>query len=242
MPDRWWRRVLDASNSRLKVANKRELKRFVVVGLGNFGFALCQRLSVLGHDVIAINLDPDVVDRIGTIIARAAVADASDIDVLRKLGAEDADAAVVSTGDDITASILATLALQDIKIKEIYVKVISTDHARVMKRLGVTETVFPERDTATALASKISGRAVLNYFSLGNDFNVQEMGVPDSWTGKSIGDLQIRKRYDITIVAIHDILTDKFLATPGPEYRLKDSDTIYVAGATESLKNAAGIE
>jgi trk system potassium uptake protein len=221
---------------------KSRLKRFVVVGLGNFGFALCQRLSSQGHDVIAVDLDHEVVDRIGPIITRAAVADATDAETLRKLGAADADAAVVSTGDDITASILATLALQDLKIREIYVKVISMDHARVMNRLGVTETVFPERDTANALASKISGHAVLNYFTLGKDFNVQEMGVPESWYGKSIGELQIRNQYEITIVAIHDILTDKFHATPGPEYRLKDSDTIYVAGTTESLKKVATIE
>jgi trk system potassium uptake protein len=221
---------------------KQHLKRFVVVGLGNFGFALCQRLSTLGHDVIAIDLDSEVVDRIGPIISRAAVADATDIETLRKLGAAEADSAVVSTGDDITASILATLALQDLKIREIYVKVISMDHARVMNRLGVTETVFPERDTANALASKISGNAVLNYFTLGRNFNVQEMGVPDSWCGKSIGELQIRKEHEITILAIHDILTDRFQATPGPDYRLKDSDTIYVAGTTESLMRIAAIE
>ncbi len=221
---------------------KSSLKRFVVVGLGNFGFALCQRLSSLGHDVIAVDMDPDVVDEIGPIITRAAVADATDMDVLRKLGADEADAAVVSTGDDITASILSTLALQDLKIREIYVKVISSDHARVMKRLGATETVFPERDTATALASKITGKAVLNYFALGTNFNVQEMGVPASWSGKSIGELEIRKLHDITIVAIHDILTDQFQATPGPDYRLKDSETIYVAGTTEALKKVALIE
>ena len=87
-------------------------KRFVVVGLGNFGFSLCQRLAALGHEVIAVDMDSNVVDRIGAIISRAAVADATEIETLKRLGAEGADAAVVSTGDDITASILALLALQ----------------------------------------------------------------------------------------------------------------------------------
>lgn len=218
------------------------MKRFVVVGLGNFGFSLCQRLSALGHEVIAIDLDAVVVDRIGTLITRAAVADATDVEVLRQLGGENADAGVVSTGDDITASILSTMALQDLKIKEIFVKVISADHARVMERLGVSETVFPERDTALALATKISGKAVLNYFKLGSNFSIQEMGVPSNWEAKTIGELQIRKNFGVNIVAIHDILTDKFSATPGPEYCLKDSDTLFVAGNDSALKKIAAID
>ena len=220
----------------------KNMKRFVVVGLGNFGFSLCQRLAALGHEVIAVDMDANVVDRIGAIISRAAVADATEIETLKRLGAEGADAAVVSTGDDITASILASLCLQDLKIREIYVKVISANHARVMERLGVTETVFPERDTAVGLAAKITGKALLNYVKLGSHFSVQEMAVPASWTGQSIGDLEVRKQFEVTIVAIHDILTDKFMATPGPGYRLKESDTIFVAGDDESLKKIAVID
>jgi trk system potassium uptake protein len=220
----------------------RNSKRFVVVGLGNFGFSLCQQLAALQHEVIAVDMDPNLVDRIGAVITRAAVADATDAETLKRLGAEGADAAVVSTGDDITASILASLALQDLKIREIYVKVISSSHARVMERIGVTETVFPERDTAIGLAAKITGKALLNYVKLGSHFSVQEMGTPMSWTGRSIGELEVRRRFGVNIVAIHDILTDRFMATPGPDYKLKESDTIFVAGDEISLKNVASVE
>lgn len=220
----------------------KKYKRFVVIGLGNFGFAACQKLSNLGHEVIAVDVDPAVVDRIGPIVERAAALDATDTQALRRLGVEGADAAVVSTGDDITASILASLALQDLKVREIFVKVISTDHARVMERLGVTETVFPERDTATALATKISGNALRNYIALGANFSIQEMGAPQEWLGKSIGELGVRQKYDVTIVAIHDILTDAIVATPGPDYKLKESDTIFVAGNDQSLKRIAAVD
>ncbi len=189
-----------------------------------------------------MDVDPAVVDRIGPIVERAAALDATDTQALRRLGVEGADAAVVSTGDDITASILASLALQDLKVREIFVKVISTDHARVMERLGVTETVFPERDTATALATKISGNALRNYIALGANFSIQEMGAPQEWLGKSIGELGVRQKYDVTIVAIHDILTDAIVATPGPDYKLKESDTIFVAGNDQSLKRIAAVD
>lgn len=218
------------------------MKRFVIVGLGNFGFAVAKSLSDNGHDVIAIDRDGDLVDRLAAFVSHAAVGDATDLDTLRRIGADAADAAVVSTGDDISSSILATMALHDLKVRDIYVKVISNDHARVMHRIGVTDTVFPERDTAIGLATRISGSALLNYVRLGSGFSIQEMGVPNSWYGRSIRELDLRRKYDITIVALHDVLTDKITATPDPDYILKDSDTLLVAGNDAALERAAKVK
>ena len=102
---------------------------------------------------------PEAVDRIAPHVTRAAVGDGRSIDVLDRIGARGAAAGVVSTGDDIAASILATMALRDLGVNEVFVKVVSRDHARVMERIGATETVFPERDTGLALASRLSGSA-----------------------------------------------------------------------------------
>jgi trk system potassium uptake protein len=215
------------------------MKRFVIVGLGNFGFTVAKSLSENHHDVIAVDFEGDVVDRIAPFVAQAAVGDGTDVETLQRIGASDADAAVVSTGDNISASILATMALHDLKVRDIYVKVISNDHARVMKRLGVTDIIFPERDSAIGLATRISGSALLNYVRLGRGFSIQEMGVPQSWVGRSIRDLQLRQNYDITIVALHDMLTDKITPTPNPDVVLTDSDTLLVAGDDAALQRAA---
>ena len=126
--------------------------------------------------------------------------------------------------------------------KDIFVKVVSGDHARVMQRIGVMDAVFPERDTAMALSARISGSALLNYVKLGTGFSVQEMGVPNSWYGKSIRELKLRQNYDISIVALHDVLTDKITATPDPDYLLKDSDTLLVAGDDAALEKAASVK
>jgi trk system potassium uptake protein TrkA len=217
------------------------MKRFVVVGLGNFGFTVAKSLSDHGNDVIAIDIDGHVIDRIAPFVSQAAVGDATSIDTLQRIGAADADAAVVSTGDDIASSILATMALRDANIRDIYVKVVSADHARVMQRIGVTDTVFPERDTAIALSSRVSGSALLNYVRLSRDFSIQEMGVPDSWVGRSIRELKLRQTYDITIVALHDILADKIVPSPDPDQPLKDSDTLLVAGIDETLERVSKV-
>lgn len=215
------------------------MKRFVVIGLGNFGFSAAEALSSAGHDVIVIDTDGDVVDRIAPQVARAAVGDGTDLQTLQRLGAGDADAGVIGTGDDITASILATMALHDLKVRDVYVKVISRDHARVMQRLGATETVFPERDSAAALATRLSGTALLNYVRLGEGFSLQEMAVPEQWEGKSLRQLKLRQTYDITVVALHDILNNAILTSPDPDSVLKDSDTLLVAGSDKALAKAA---
>jgi trk system potassium uptake protein TrkA len=218
------------------------MKRFVIVGLGNFGFTVARTLAEHGHDVIAIDTNGNLIDRIAPFVSHAVVGDGTSVDTLRGIGAADADVAVVSTGDDIASSALATMALRDLNIKDVFVKVISTDHARVMDRIGATDTIFPERDTAISLAARISGSALLNYVRLGTGFSMQEMGVPDSWVGRTIRELQLRQQFGITVVALHDILTDNMSVSPDPDHLLKDSDTLLIAGSETALEKLSRMD
>lgn len=215
------------------------MKRFVVVGLGNFGWSAAETLSAQGHDVLAVDKDEEQVERIAATVARAVVADGRNVKTLDRIGARNANAAIVSTGDDITASILATMALRDLGVGEIYVKVISMDHARVMEKLGVTETIFPERDSAERLATRIISTSILNFVRLGTGFGMQEMAVPETWVGESLRALELPKRYGISVIAVHDMLTDELAPTPNPDAPLKESDTLLVAGRDVDLKQAA---
>jgi trk system potassium uptake protein len=215
------------------------MKRFAVIGLGNFGSSVAESLHSQGHDVIALDTSESAVDRIAPYVSRAAVGDGKDIRVLERAGVKGADSAVVSTGDDITASILSTMALRDLGVREIYVKVISLDHARVMEKLGVTETVFPERESGLRLATRVSARGILNYVRLGAGFSIQEMAVPESWIGRSLRDLQLPRRYRVSVIAVHDVLRDEMIQVPAPDSKLKDSDTLVVAGKDEDLARAA---
>lgn len=218
------------------------MKRFVVIGLGNFGASIAGALFRAGHEVVALDVNEGAVDSIGHHVTRAAVGDARSLQSLERAGARGADAGVVSTGDDITASILATMALRDLGVQEIYVKVISGDHARVMERLGVTETIFPERDSALRLATRISSRGILNYVQLGADFSVQEMAVPDRWTGKSLRELHLPRRHRVFVIAVHDVLLDEMIPVPDPDAPLKDSDTLLLAGKDDDLARVARVD
>jgi trk system potassium uptake protein TrkA len=215
------------------------MKRFIVIGLGNFGASVAEALHAQGHEVVAVDQNEASVDRIAPHVTRAAVGDGKSVAILDRLGARKADVGIVSTGDDITSSILATVALRDLEVRDIYVKVISRDHARVMDRIGVTDTIFPERDTALALAQRLASAALLNFVRLGPGFSLQEMAVGDQWAGKTLRQLRLRQRFRINVVALHDVLTDKIDAAPDPDVVLKDSDTLIVAGKDEDLSRAA---
>jgi trk system potassium uptake protein len=217
------------------------MKRFVVIGLGNFGYSVAEALHAKGHDVIALDLDEDAVDRIAPHVSRAAVGDGKRVATLERLGVKGADVGVVSTGDNITSSILSTMALRDLGVREIYAKVISSDHARIMEKMGVTETIFPERESGLRLATRASAMGILNYVGLGAGFSVQEMAVPESWIGRTLRELALPRRYRISVIAVHDILRDEMIPVPAPDAKLKDSDTLLVAGADEDLSRAANV-
>ena len=217
------------------------MKRFVVIGLGNFGSTAAQSLHAQGHEVIVVDTSEEAVDTVAAHVTRAAVGDGRSIQTLERIGARGADAGIVSTGDDIAASILATMALRDIGVEEVYVKVISRDHARVMERIGATDSIFPERETALALATRLSGKTLLNYVRLGPGFSIQEMAVPNSWNFKPLKELDLRRRYGIIVVAVHDVLLDK-VQSPNPDEVLKESDTLLVAGRDDDLARVAQME
>jgi len=211
-------------------------KRFIIVGLGNFGASAAETLAELGHDVAALDVSEDAVDRIADRVAQAAVGSGIDHAVLERIGAGSADAAIVSTGDDITASVLTTLALRDCGLREIFVKVISRDHARVMEKLDARETVFPERESAQRLAKRIASPRIVNLVDIGPGFSLQEMAVPDTWVGKSLRELELPRRYRVAVIAVHDYLRGTYKTIPDPDAPLTDSDTLLVAGEDAHLE------
>lgn len=219
------------------------MNRYVVIGLGVFGSSAARTLFEQGHEVVALDLRSKTVEHVASHVTRAVVADGRDRDVLDRLGARSADAAVVSTGDDIAASALAVIALRDLDVREVYVKVISTDHARIMTRIGATRTVFPERESAANLAHQIThGDALFNYARLGTGLSIQEMAVPREWEGKTLRQLALTKNYRVSVVAVHDVLADRTSAVPDPDMPLLDTHTLVVSGAEENLARVAEIQ
>lgn len=211
------------------------MKRFAVVGLGAFGSWVARALTRSGFDVISIDQDGDRVDRFAHEVARAVVGDATDSVVLRKNGVAEVDAAVVSTGDDLAASILTVLALKELGVQRIVVKVPSPEAVRALERFDV-DIVFPDREAAERLAYTLASSSVLEYIPLGKSNSIQEIGVPYPWIGKSLRELALPTTEGIQVVALFDVLTGAWDAVPSPDRVITDSDVAIVAGSTERIE------
>lgn len=215
------------------------MKRFVIVGLGSFGTAVAQGLAAQGHDVAVIDRDQDAVDALSARVSHAACGDGRSIQALEQLGATGADAAIVHTGDDLAAAVLATMALRDLGVERIYVKVTSPEHARVLEKLGVTETVFPEWESGLRLARRVATPNVLNDVRLGEDFSIQEVAVPEAWVGKTLRQLELPRVHRLAVVAVRDVLHDSLTTLPDPDSALLESNTLLVAGRADDLARLA---
>jgi len=211
------------------------MKRFAVIGLGSFGSWVARSLTRAGFDVVAIDRDAERVDRFTHEVARAVVGDASDAMVLRKNGVADVTAAVLSTGDDLAASILTVLSLKDVGVPRIVVKVPTPEAARALERFDV-ELVFPDREAAERLAYTLASSSVLEYIPLGQKHSIQEIGVPYGWIGRSLVELALPANEGIQVVALFDALTGQWDVVPKPTRVITDSDVAIVAGSTERIE------
>lgn len=215
------------------------MKRYIVIGLGNFGGTLARRLHALGVEVIAIDKNAEAVDGVAREVSRALVADATNKAALEEAGARGADAAIISMGEELAASVLSLLAVRDLGVKTIVVKVGSDEHARIADALGADETIFPERESALALASRVTSGALLQYVQLGPNLSIQEMAVPAGWRGKSLRELGLPQQYRAQVIAVHDMLRDVMIPAPDPDRALTESDTLLIAGDPAALEKLA---
>jgi len=173
-----------------------------VIGLGNFGFSVAEELAKKGCQVICVDATMERVQAIKDLVLNAVQADATDERALRAIGISEVDVAVISLGDNREASILATMILQDLGVKEIVVKVVSDLHARVLKRLGVSRVVFPEKDMGKRVAERLLAPQILEHLELSEDYGIEEIVPPDEFLNKSIADLKFRTRFGVSILAI----------------------------------------
>jgi len=215
------------------------VKSFVVVGLGNFGASAALELTALGCEVLAVDAEEAKVERVAPFIRRVVCGDGTDRTVLEELGVGQVSAGIVSTGGDVTASALTATVLRDCGVALIYVKVISELHARIVRRIGVTETIFPERESARLLVRRAVDRTVLNYVDLGAGLSAQEMAVPDSWVGKTLRELELPRHFGVTVVALRDWLNGTTVTAPDPDKPLTDANALLLAGNERDLSRIA---
>jgi trk system potassium uptake protein TrkA len=207
----------------------------LVIGMGRFGSRLALRVESLGRDVLAVEKDPDLIRRWSGRIPLVE-ADATDPDALEQLGAQDFPVSVVGVGTAIEASVLITSNLVDLGTTQVWAKAISTEHARILQRIGAHNVVLPEADAAERVAHLVSGK-LLDYIEFEDGFTIVKMRPPKETIGFTLGKLELRRKYGVTVIGVK---------SPGTEFeyandhtRISAEDLLIVSGDTTLLDRFA---
>jgi trk system potassium uptake protein TrkA len=203
--------------------------------MGRVGASLVKTLDSLGHDVLGIDCDGDRIQDLSDELPGASLiaADATEDSVLRDLGLDRFDGAAVVIGESIQASVLVTLILKDLGVPMIFSRANNDLHGRVLERVGADHVIQPEKEFGEFLARQMSLPGIQDYLELGDDEALIEIEAPQSWIGKSLADLQLHRKKDLTVLAIKG--REKGGTLPKPETSLQEGDILVVGGPKKEL-------
>lgn len=200
-----------------------------VIGLGKFGFFLAERLMELGHQVVGLDGNPDNVRRAQESLTQVYQGDAMDKKVLEQLGFADLQNVVVSVGSAMEASILICLHLKELGVSKVWVKAVSWEHEKVLRKIGGDEVFFPERYGAHQVALQLTNPGLIEYMQFGHGVLMQKL-VVDQWAGKTLRDLDLSKKFKVQVVAVRkaDAGNNDFTYLPSADDRLGKGDELVV--------------
>ena len=178
------------------------MRQFAVIGLGRFGKSVAQTLASKGHQVLAIDVSEQVTQELSDEVTQAVCLDATDEKALRSVGIENVDVAIVGTGTDLEASILITLNLKEIGIKEIVCKGVDEGHKKVLEKIGATRVVQPEREMGARVANSLVSTSVIEHIELSNESSIVELIPPKEFIGKSLREIDVRAKFGVTVIAL----------------------------------------
>jgi trk system potassium uptake protein TrkA len=212
------------------------MKRVVVIGLGIFGFNIAKDLYENGIEVIAIDKDKEIIQKIRDFSTKAILADGTDKEVMESIGIQEDDVVIISFGENLAASTLITLHLREMKVKNIIVKAPNEDHKHVLEKVGATEVIIPERAMADKVAKSLISPNILDYIPLSGDYTISEIAPPASFMGKTIGELHLRSKHHIEVIAVRETLPERLTMVPRAEFVIKDSDVLVVIGKEKDIQ------
>lgn len=210
------------------------MKQFAVIGLGRFGASLATTLANMGYDVLAIDNDEDKVEQIMDKVTHAVQTDALDEESLSALGVRNFDVVVVAIGQDMQASILATVMLKELGVPNVVAKARTELHGRVLARVGADKVVFPERDMGVRVARSLVSKSILDQIDLSPDFSIVELVAAPQFIGRSLAETAMRGKYGANVLAIRR--GNDVIISPGANTIIQEGDVLVTIGRTDKLR------
>lgn len=216
------------------------MKSYVVIGLGLFGIQVARELYEQGQNVLVIDTNEKLINEYANKVSRAIIADAKKRDVLEQLGVDKYDCGIVATTSDLATSVLVTMNLKALGLKEIICKAQNETDKEVLETLGATTVIIPEKIAAGRLSKRLIQPKVLEYIEVSNEYGIIELEIPKSWIGKNIIELNVRAKYGVNVIAIKR--GNKFDVSFDPKGEMIAEDVIVLVGDNKALNNIQGLK
>ncbi len=209
------------------------MKSILLIGMGQFGQILGEKLVNMGDEVMIVDKDEDIINPIASKYAGAVIANCMNADNLKTLDIPSFDVCVVTIADDFQSSLEITSILKDLGAKYVVSKANTDIQRKFLIRVGADEVIYPNRDVAEKLAVKLNSQKVYDYIELDSEYSIFELAVPNKWIGKTIMEANPRAVYEINILTIKK--GNKIMPTPTPSTVFEDGDKMVVFGNTEKI-------
>ncbi len=210
-------------------------RHLAIIGLGKFGSYLAKELSSTETSITCIDKNEKTVEEISEHVSEAVVADAKNRDVLRELNLHEMDMVIVSVGS-LTQSVLITLYLKELGCQSILAKANDEDHATLLSLVGAQQVIIPEKDIAIKIAQKLTIPNVVDFLPMFPDFCLAEVSPPEDFIGKSLAELDLRKRYNIFVIGIKSRDSEQINFMPTADQKIMEGDSLYILSKKEDLE------
>ena len=210
------------------------MKSVLLIGLGNFGKHIALQLNQLGHQVMGVDHNEDRVNDAMDIVTNAQIGDSTNEEFLRTLGIDNYDVCIVAIGGNFQSSLETTYSLKELGAKMVVSRAERDGQAKFLLRNGADEVVYPEKQVAKWAAIRYSSDHILDYIELDEAHSIFEVAVPKGWIGKSVGEIDIRKRYNINIIGVKQ--NGKTNVAVTPDTLLFENKTLLVIGEDKALQ------
>ena len=213
-------------------------EQVVVIGLGRFGSAVSRELEKLGHEVLALDRNEELVNDISRDVTHALQLDAADENALRSAGVADFSTAIVAISSDAEPSIFATMVLKRLGVRNVIAKAGSILHGEILARVGADRVVFPERETGLRLAHSFNVPNVIDYLDVAPSFGIEKIRPPKSFLGRTLGELDLKARLGLTPMALRR--GKQVIVNPTRDERITEGDELILIGRDDKLDQLRG--
>jgi len=209
------------------------MKNVLIIGLGRFGRHIAMKLNELNHQVMAIDRDEKRVNAVLEYVTNAQIGDCTDMSFVSSFGIRNFDVCIVAIGDDFQSSLEATSLLKELGAKFVVSRAARDVHAKFLLKIGADKVVYPEQQVASWTAIRYTSDHILDYIELDEDHGIFELDVPKSWLGKTVGELDIRKKYNVNIMGTKH--GNRLNLAVNPDTKLTEAITMLVSGNVREI-------